>query len=161
MALNKANLVIAAVAPATVAASAPKIAPHLMTSEQILENLRIYGVAKKEGQFKICLGNVTVPFPVIHNEADDSWNYVGEIPGFDASSDEDKEVVREHYVAVLSRDAAAMAHGMEALQVRAARLAAAKAEKAAKELGTKAFKAGLAVQATTAVAASTLANEAA
>ena len=156
----KPNFEVTPIAAATKAVAAPKTAPHLASNEDLLSRLKVYGTSK-EGQFKLCIDGPTVPFNAIHNTVEDTWGNVGASEGFDKNDENDKETVRAHYFAKLSTDEMAMAQARLALEVRAARLAAEKAQKAADEIGRKAFKASLAVKAEHGEAAVALADSAA
>ena len=151
---------IVAVATAVLAKTAPKVAAHLATNEDLLSRLKVYGNGKVD-QFKLCIDNVTTPFNVIYNPDEDTYGNVGASEGFDGHDEADKETVRAHYVAKLASDPMAMAQGRLALEARAARLAAEKAQKAATEVGKKAFKANLATKAEHGEAAVALADSAA
>ena len=162
MALKNLNLALAIAAVAVTAkpVAAPKTAAHTASNEELLDRLRVYGNGK-DNQFKLCIDNVTTPFMVIHNPADDSYGNVGSSEGFDGKDEADKEAVRAHYVYVLATDAEAMAQGRLALEARFARLQAEKAQKAAQKGDTKAFKADLATKAVHGAAAVALADSAA
>jgi len=162
MALKNLNLAtaISVVAATPKPVAAPKTPAHLATNEDLLTRLRVYGNGK-ENQFKLCIDNVTTPFCVLHNPADDSWSNIGSSEGFDGKDEDDKEAVRAHYVAVLATDPMAMAQGRLALETRYARLQAEKAQKAAQAAGKKAFKADLAIKAEHGEAAVALADSAA
>ena len=155
----KPNFAVTPVATATKTVAVPKTVAHLASNEDLLNRLKVYGTSKP-GQFKLCIDGPTTPFNAIYNTDEDTWVNVGASEGFDKDDENDKETIRGHYFTKLANDSTAMAQARLALEVRAARLAAEKAQKAADEKAQRAFKADLATKAEHGEAAVALADSA-